>query len=225
MSGPSYPVVTISAAYGTGGGFIGPRVAERLGVTFVDRAISVAVASELAKRTETIEGFEDELGRGAAHWLSAFADVAGLWGGVTPPPDAWFHDTDSYKRHVDMVLHRYAAQGAVILGRGAQIILRDLPRALHVRLGGPLERRVAQAVELGGIDPAAARKAQHHTDAARRRYIHHLYHREVADPRYYHLVIDSTAVPWASCVEIIVTAVQGRDELRRLGELSDDDTT
>lgn len=222
---PSNPVVTISAAYGAGGGFIGPRVAERLGVTFVDRAISVAVAADLAERTERVESFEEELGEGLTHWLSAFADAAGVWGGITPPPNMWFHDAGSYKRHVDAVLHRLADQGAVILGRGAQIVLRDVPRVLHVRLDGPVERRIAQAVEFGGLDPDTAHRAQHHTDTARHRYIQRLYHRDVTDSRHYHLLIDATAVPWATCVEIIVVAVQGRDELRRLGELGDDGTT
>lgn len=222
MAKSSRPVVTISAAYGCGGGFIGPRVADRLGVGFVDRAVSAAVATEIAERAEAVEGFEDVLGRGVSRWLSMFADVAGMWGGISPPPDLWFHDTRSYKCHIDDVLHRLAEEGAVILGRGAQIALRDVPRALHVRLDGPLERRVAQAVELGGLDPAAARRDQHHTDTARHRYIHHLYHRDVGDPRFYHLLIDSTSLPWATCVEIIVAAVQGRDEFRHLGQLDDD---
>ena len=40
-------VVTISATYGAGGALVGPAVAERLGVPFVDRAIPVAVADDL----------------------------------------------------------------------------------------------------------------------------------------------------------------------------------
>jgi hypothetical protein len=40
-------VVTISATYGAGGGLVGPAVADRLGVPFVDRAIPVAVADNL----------------------------------------------------------------------------------------------------------------------------------------------------------------------------------
>ncbi len=40
-------VVTISATYGAGGALVGPEVAERLGVPFVDRAIPVAVADDL----------------------------------------------------------------------------------------------------------------------------------------------------------------------------------
>src|SRR5690349_21256314 len=41
-------VVTISATYGAGGSVVGPAVAERLGVPFVDRAIPTAVAGRLA---------------------------------------------------------------------------------------------------------------------------------------------------------------------------------
>lgn len=195
-------------------------MARRLGVAFVDRALTAAVAADLAERTERVATFEDDLGAGLSHWLAVFVEPAGAWGGMTTPPDLQFHDARSYKRHVAMVLHHQAEQGAVILGRGAQIVLRNAPRALHVRLDGPPERRIAQATEFCGIEPATARRAQHHTDAARHRYIRRLYHRDVADPRLYHLVIDATAVPWATCVEIIVAAVRGRDELRRLDHLT-----
>lgn len=215
------PVVTISAAYGAGGGFIGPRVAERLGVTFVDRAVTAAVAADIAQRAEDVASIEEDLGGGVSHWLSSFADAAGLWG-IAPNPASWFHDENSYKRHVAAVLSREAARGAVILGRGAQVVLRTVPWALHVRLDGPAERRIAQAVELGGLDEPAARRAQQRTDVARHRYFHRLYGGDLTDARYYHLLIDATAVPWASCVDIIVTAVRGRDELRHLDDITGD---
>ena len=38
------PVVTIASLYGAGGGLVGPRVAERLGVEYLDRAIPTSVA-------------------------------------------------------------------------------------------------------------------------------------------------------------------------------------
>ncbi len=213
---PVRPVVTISAAYGAGGGFIGPQVADRLGVTFIDRAVSAEVAAEMAERTEAVEGFEDEMGDTVTRWLTLFAGTAGIFG-MTSPDDYQFHDERSYKEHVDTVLHREALGGAVILGRGGQVVLHTIPAALHVRLDGPVERRIAQAVEFSGISEPDARRAQRHIDAARHRYVSRLYHANVADPRWYHLVIDATAVPWATCVEIIVTAIEGRDQIRRLG--------
>ena len=41
-------LVTLSAPYGAGGSQVGPEVAERLDVPFVDRAIPTAVAERLA---------------------------------------------------------------------------------------------------------------------------------------------------------------------------------
>jgi hypothetical protein len=40
------PVLTLAALYGAGGTVVGPRVAERLGVPFLDREIPAAAARE-----------------------------------------------------------------------------------------------------------------------------------------------------------------------------------
>lgn len=212
------PVVTISAAYGTGGAFVGPRVAERLEVGFIDRAITSSVAADLAERVEDVLAVENDLGSGLSHWISFFATAGAAWNALPAPETGWQHNEVSYKQHVAAVLKREAERGAVILERGGAIVLRDHPRALHVRLDGPLERRIAQAMDLGGLDEHTARRAQHETDAARRRYVHRLFHVDATDPHLYHVIIDATAVPLASCVDIIVTAVQGREELRRLSD-------
>lgn len=42
------PVVTLASLFGAGGSVVGPRVAERLGVPFLDRAIPEAVAKQPA---------------------------------------------------------------------------------------------------------------------------------------------------------------------------------
>ncbi len=215
-------VVTISASYGAGGGFVGPRVAERLGVTFLDRAIPASVAADLAEGPDEVLGVEDDLGRGLSHWISFFASAGAVWTGIPLPDDGAHCDEASYKVHVAAVLHREAKRGAVFLGRGAAFVLAGHPGALHVRLDGPLEARIAQVMDLGGLDERSARRAQHQTDTARHRYVHRLYHADVADHRHYHLWIDATAVPLATCVDIIVSAVRGRDELRQLGTDDDD---
>ena len=45
MGGPQlhHPVVTLATLYGAGGSVVGPQVAQRLGVPFLDRGISQAV--------------------------------------------------------------------------------------------------------------------------------------------------------------------------------------
>ena len=210
-------VVTISASYGAGGGFVGPRVAERLGVTFLDRAIPASVAADLAEPPDQVLAVEHDLGQGFSHWISFFAPAGAVWTGIPLPDIEGRYDEASYKEHISLVLRREAERGAVILGRGAAIVLAEHPGALHVRLDGPVERRIAQVTDLGGLDERSARRAQHQSDTARHRYVHRLYHADIADHRRYHLWIDATVVPLATCVDIIVSAVQGRDQLRQLG--------
>ncbi len=213
-------MVTISAAYGAGGALVAPRVAERLGVAFVDRAIPAAVAAQLAGDPEDVLAVEGELSGGASHWLAFFAPMGAAWTGL-PGPDPGPLEEEAYRRHVTTVLAEVAEAGAVILGRGAQVVLADHPRALHVRLDGPVERRVAQAADLLGIGLEEARRAQRQTDGARHRYVQHLHHVHLEDPRLYHLWLDATVVPLATCVELVVAAAQGCAALRALSERLD----
>lgn len=220
--GAPKPAVTISAAYGAGGLFVGPRVAERLGVAFMDRAIPASVAAELGESPEEVLAVEDDLGAGFSRWISFFSASGSAWAGLPPLEMEACHDEAAYKEHTAAVLRREAERGAVILGRDAAIVLAGYPGALHVRLDGPLEARIAQVMDLGGLDERRARREQHHTDIARHRYVQRLYHADVADHRLYHLWIDATAVPLAACVDMIVDGARGRYKLRRL-EADDDE--
>lgn len=210
------PVVTISAAYGAGGSVVAPEVARALGVGLVERAIPASVAAELpeepdqgdASVTAEEEGEEAAVSGGLSRWIAYFASPGEAWFGVPASASAWHDDEASYKEQVAAGLAGQAERGAVILGRGAALVLRDHPGALHVRLDGPVERRIAQAMRLIGLDERSARQAQRKTDAARHRYVQRLYRANEADPRLYHLVIDGTVVPTPTCVELIVTAVE-----------------
>ena len=56
------PLVTVSATYGTGGSVIAPRLADALGVPFLDRLISADMSDAAARR----RGAEGEAGAGPA---------------------------------------------------------------------------------------------------------------------------------------------------------------
>ena len=50
------PGVTISAGYGAGGSIIAPTLAQRIGATYLDRAISARVADQLQVSVKEAEG-------------------------------------------------------------------------------------------------------------------------------------------------------------------------
>lgn len=204
-------VVTISAPYGAGGSVVGPAVADRLGLPFLDRAIPAAVAAELGVSLDTALAHDDRSEHGLGRLFSLAARLPNLTlGGVDAalPPDDLVSE-EAFVTETERVLHEVADRGpVVILGRAAAIVLADHPGALHVRLHGPVERRVAQAVRLEGIEPDVARSRQRVVDRARDAYVRHVYRAQPTDLALYQLAIDSTALPLHACTELIVTALQ-----------------
>jgi hypothetical protein len=65
---------------------------------------------------------------------------------------------------------------------------------------------VFQGMRVEDIDEDEARRRQRSSDRARIDYVKHFYRTDPRDPRHYHLVLDSTAVPLSTCVELIVVA-------------------
>jgi len=215
-------VVTLSATYGTGGSVIGPRVAEALGLPFLDRAIPVAVAEALAvplseamardeRRTSAIGRALAGLARAASAPDTAFG---------TAPTAARATSGDqpdqAFQFHTEQVIHQIASTtGGVILGRGAACILADRPRTLHVRLDGPIEARVARATANEGVDEATARKQLASTDRAREAYVRYFYKVDPAAPLLYHLTLDATAFEIDACIDLVVRAAHDRGCLAR----------
>jgi cytidylate kinase len=211
-------VVTLSASFASGGSIIGPLVADRLGVPFLDRAIPVAVAEALAVPTAEALAHDERRSTGLGRALASLAKAASapdtVFGAPTttvPVPSA-DQPEHMFREQTEQVINDIAAtSGGVILGRAGAIVLRDDPTALHVRLDGPVEGRIALAIAFEGVDDATARKRLGQTDRAREAYVKHFYKCDARDPRHYHLVIDSTVLDVDTCVQLIVLAARARN--------------
>jgi hypothetical protein len=58
---PKVRTITVSATYGAGGSVIAPRLAERVGLRFLDRLVRAGIGPERsAERPECGEGLNDE---------------------------------------------------------------------------------------------------------------------------------------------------------------------
>lgn len=203
-------IVTISASYGSLGGTIGPRVADRLDLRFVDRAIPVAVAQRLGVPLETAEAADDRSESGVWRLFARMATVPDF-GGADALAYVQAPDEASLCRQTEAVMHEIAGgSGGVVLGRAAAVVLADTPGALHVRLDGPRERRIRGAAERRGITVADADREAKDSDSAREAYVHHFYKRDGASSALYHLMIDTTAFDAESAVELIVGAARVR---------------
>ena len=200
------PGITISAAYGLAGAAVATKVADDLAMPLLDRAISAQVASALHVTVEEAEAgcphrsfterFFAVLSPLASGVLGAGTDAAPQ----EPAPDP----ADDFRQQSEQIIRQAALKGAVILGRGGSAALRDEPDVLRVRLFGPVEARLKQAMSTLGIDEATARQQMHEVDTAREHYVRRLYKVDANDPALFQLQLDSTALPFDSCADLIV---------------------
>ena len=189
------PVVTIFETYGSGAAEVGPAVAGALGVPWVSQVYS-SEDLEAAEGRGSDDGslltrVLNTLGRTAAS-----ADV-GVFSGQLDMLDA----EDAVRE-----VRAQVAGGGVVLGRNATVILADEPRALHVKLDGPVEQRIARGAAAAGIDLAHARARQNREDSARAAMSQRLFN---WDPRHndnFDLVINTGLVALDTAVELILAA-------------------
>lgn len=206
---PRCRIVTLSAPFGTGGSVIGPAVARRLGLDFVDRAITVEVANELAVSIETAEAHDEKVSSVFGRMLAAAARLPALAGGVVLPGVETPLDDETFQEATSEVICQIAdTTGGVLLGRGAAIVLAERDDCLHVRLAGPPERRIRRAQELLGLSEEEARRQQRITDRARDEYLLHYFKGRLDAVRHFHLVLDSTVLPIETCIELICQAAE-----------------
>jgi cytidylate kinase len=202
-------LVTLSATYGAGGSEVGPALAQRLGVPFVDRLIPSEVAARLAVPLDAALAHDEVSGGVLARLLIILAPIGQAFGAEAPATET-VADRNFREMTEQVIFERADSGQGVILGRAGAVVLRDDPRALHVRLDGPREARLRQAMRLQGIERPTAERRMGETDRARHAYVHHFLRADARNPALYHLLINSTVIDLAVCVETIALAAEGR---------------
>src|SRR5579862_6119527 len=199
-------LVTISSAYGALGSEVGQAVAAELGVPFLDRAIPAEVAEQLAVPLQEAENRDEALSGFFERLLGTFVMMGGMYGGAILPV-AEIPDEAAFLAATEQIIRRHAESGsAVILGRAGMLVLAEHPHVLRVRLSGPLEARVAQAIRRYGLSEDEARRHARENDGARAAWVQRFYGRDVTDPSLYDVVINATKLGVPECVALIVTA-------------------
>ncbi len=194
--------ITVSATYGAGGSVIAPRLATRIGLAFDDRMISAATASKLETLTD-----EERSEAPPSRWLSALSRVAAMVPSAPVPIDADLDAMTDLRHKSESHINAALAHGpTVFLGRAAAVVLAGRPGTFHIRLDGPLDRRIARAVAIEQTSVAEARERCETTDRARVHFVRRLYGVDPAEPRWYHLVVDSTVLATDDVVELLAGA-------------------
>lgn len=189
------PVVTIFELEGSGASDIGPAVAEKLGVQFVDQKFS----SEQVAQVDARALFSDNA---FERWLSTIAYTGTQDADLARALDVAEDHSLAEANRTELL--RYAEDGAVIRGRNGAVVLGRAVGSLHVRLTAPLPMRVRRVMARTGLsqDEAASRIAVE--DRVRAEMSRVLYQWDPNADEYYDLVINTGTVTYEQVVDMIV---------------------
>ncbi len=184
----TYPVITISREYGSGGRLIGKRLAEELGLPFYDKDLITRAAADSGLSPEVLEAAEDQAPSSLLYTLST-GGLTGMVGGVGMPL------SDRLFLAQFDAIRKIAAEGpCVIVGRCSNYVLRERPGALHFFIHADLDSRIERIIKEYGVPEKEAEAKIAKTDKRRASYYNHYTSVKWGDARNYHLSINSAAL-------------------------------
>ena len=130
------------------------------------------------------------------------------------PPfwDSWSSDRKRFFHYLQMTVYDFAHQNnVVIVGRGGQILLKDLPGVLHVRVVAPFEVRVRRIMGKGGMDEKQAVRRLKRSDQDSAGFIRAFFNMGWEDPNLYDLVINTQKLSPDTGVKMILESVQSAE--------------
>lgn len=125
--------------------------------------------------------------------------------------------TMRHRAYLDMIqtiTYQYARDdNVVIMGRGATVLLSDVPSALHVNIFAPFERRVGVIMQREGVTQSLAEQLVRESDQDRSGYMRYLFDRDWMDPLLYDVMINTQVIPRDRACELIVDAAHAKELL------------
>jgi cytidylate kinase len=210
------PVITINGQVGSGPIEVGQMVGQLLNINYVDRMVFAEAAKlvgspvgALIEKEQRVVRFRDRLGRFLQTMLERSA-VAGVSGepyfgrGIEMLPAETYielaGDPSSSAQRVNdkafieattsVVTDLAKAGDVVIIGRGANMILADVPGVVHIGMWAPLDVRVQTAMEREHFNRQEAEKYVAELEEARVTFFRKFFKVNPSDPSLYHMMLN-----------------------------------
>ena len=225
------PVIALGGLTAGGGRIIGPKIAKKLNIDYVDKDILKQTALQsgidielIAKKEETPATFKQTFIEKLSNILekSAFAGAVGdphfgpgAAAFLTHEYEDLTADKNKEKYHLDDTeysegIHQTVLQLAelgsiVIVGRGANIILKDDPRVLRIGLIANEVDRINRIVNFEKVTYNDAKQIMINRDAARIQFFKKIFNIDDPDNRFnYHAIINTSEMNFDLATDIII---------------------
>jgi len=133
-------------------------------------------------------------------------------------PNVWERFDRSFTGFValsqSIILNYALNDNVVIVGRGGNFLLREVPFALSVRIVAPLEQRLETIMKRENLSKSAAELFVKKVDKEISRAVHYIYGKDINDPSSYDLFFDVGVLPIHEVMAAIRSALLERDKLK-----------
>jgi cytidylate kinase len=197
VSEPPLPCVALSRPLGAGAAELGRKVAEEFGFPFFNREIVELIARRTGYREQMIEGVDERIRNAIDRYVTdGFARKK-------------FSESDYLRQVVRIMATLGERGGAVIMGRGAQFILRP-ERTLRVLVVAPKAKRVEELRKRQGISAPEAQELVRQSDISRNEFLKYHFGRESNDPGDYDLCVNTGSFALEAAVNLVISAYRER---------------
>jgi cytidylate kinase len=203
-------VITISRQFGAGGKTLGKRVADALGYTFADEDIVQQIAEMAKVSAGWVESVEKEAGGRLSRVVTKM---------VSKPlvdrilkDERGYIDEQIYIDYLVVIIAQIAEEGnVVILDRGSQYILNDMPDAYHILLINSFENRVRFVMERYQMNQQRASQVVKSEDRRRSNLYRKLGKQDYDQSQLYHLVMNMGRIEMDRAMELILRLMDRRN--------------
>jgi len=111
----------------------------------------------------------------------------------------------SYAKHIEKRLRQKVEKEPVlILGLGAQIIFRNDPATIHIRIIASDNKRIKRLSKKYGLDKKQAKKTLNLSDRKHRQYVWRVYKKDWSDPALYHICLNTDGINIDNAVKLLI---------------------
>jgi CMP/dCMP kinase len=211
-------VITVSRQYGSGGTEVALRVSELLGYGYLDKLIMTQVAAEVGLSAANLVDYSEEYTQvrnfllriltPGPHTFAKYSIRSREAGGEETSTTVQLNDAKCVSLVRNAVHEAYKQGNVVILGRGGQATLQDVPGVLHVRIEAPLKARLLRVQAREGLGIKESAELAKRQDQITAQYLKHLFGIHWDDPTLYHLVVNTGKWEIEAAAQLIADAVK-----------------
>lgn len=186
-------IITISREFGSGGRYIGAKLAERLGIAFYDKDI----ITKVAEKSGFSEKFVEEKGE--------YAPTKNVFAYAFVGRDTTGKSVTDYLYEVqrNIILDLADKESFVIVGRCADYILRDRENVYNIFIHGNKPEKVDRIMRL--YDKSERDALVMMRDMDKKRRVHYEYYTDSkwGAARNYALTLNSSTLGYDKCLDIL----------------------